>query len=115
MIGKLTIGVKWAPLENAINVPIHRPSVLGNPFVIDKDNSRESVCKRYEEWLMEKMNQGDRAILTEMNRIGKLLLAGSNVNLTCFCKGKGYEDRLCHGEVIVEVIQDAIAHRVIEK
>ena len=108
MIGKITIGTIWDAIpESSVGVYIGRsskqPSVLGNPFVINASRTREEACEQYEEYLMDKMNQGDREVLTELNRIGSILLSGKDVLLRCYCK-----NRLCHGEFIEEVIMDHI-------
>jgi hypothetical protein len=115
MIGSITIGVVWNPSKSAQNVYIGRgtknPSPLANPYPITAYRSREEACDQYEEYLMERMNQGDKAILTELNRIGKHLLAGEDVHLLCYCSHKGLR---CHGEFIQSVIEDALVHHVIE-
>lgn len=113
-MGKLTVGVKWMPLEDAVNIPIHRHSPLANPFPINAGRSREEACEMYEDYLMEMLNRGDKVIHEALNQIMTLLAEGKNVHLTCFCKGKGYENRQCHGDFIKEVIEDAIVHQAID-
>lgn len=113
MYGKITIGTVWEKVEGAENIYIgrgsHNPSPLGNPFIINGHNSRDNVCDRYAEYLPSQMNAGNQVILSEMNRIARLIMSGTNVNLQCYCKGKR-----CHGETIKEIIEDALTHRVVE-
>lgn len=113
MIGKISVGTIWdkVPL-NSVGVYIGRsskhPSPLGNPFIINASRTRKEACEQYEEYLMDKMNQGDREVLTELNRIGSFVLSGKDVILQCYCKGKQ-----CHGRSIKFVLDDAITHKVL--
>ena len=73
---------------------IGRPSVLGNPFIIGKDGSRDEVIEKYHRYLWEKIKQKNRLICNELNRLKYLSINGS-VNLICYCFPKN-----CHGNVI---------------
>jgi Domain of unknown function (DUF4326) len=69
-------------------------SVLGNPFVIGKDGSREEVIKKYRAWLWaEVWALGE--VWKELRRIKKLVEEREDVQLVCWC-GAGR----CHGDVI---------------
>ena len=112
MLGKLTVGTIWDNKPDAVNVYIGRsskaPSPLGNPWVITAQNSRDVVCDKYEEYIMDQLNTGNTKIKSELNRIGKLLIQGQNVHLTCYCKGKGYEDRRCHGDFLKAIVDEKL-------
>ena len=114
MMGSIKVGTLWNPLPEHINIYIGRgtkePSPLANPFVITGSCSREQSISLYEEWLMKQMNQGNKVVLAEMNRIAKLVVQGKDINLMCYCTHKGLP---CHGEFISQVISDAITHKVI--
>lgn len=70
----------------AHDVYIGRPSKWGNPFVIGKDGDRETVLRKYREWIR---TQPDLlAALPELK--GK--------TLGCWCK-----PRACHGDVLAEL------------
>lgn len=109
MIGKINVGNLWNPLPGYENIYIGRatkhPSVLGNPFIITGSCSREESIAKYEEYLFTQMNQGNKPILREMNRIAKLVRSGKDINLLCDCTHKGLA---CHGMYIREVILDAL-------
>lgn len=109
MLGKIHIGTLWSPMEGYENVYIGRgtkhPSVLGNPFVITGSCSREESISKYEDYLINEMNQGNKAILREMNRIAKLVKAGKDINLQCYCSHKNL---VCHGQVIKTIVLDAL-------
>ncbi len=109
MLGKITIGQVWNPIKGAKNVYIGRsskaPSPLGNPYVISAKLTRDDACNKYEEYLVEQLNQGNKIIRAELNRIGSMVLAGQHVNLLCYCK-----DKRCHGEFI----RDLISERLLE-
>ena len=70
---------------------IGRPSVLGNPYVIGKDGSRDEVCDKFEEYV---------------KNTPKVLDAIKNLNdndiLGCWCKQKNKNVR-CHGDSIVKI------------
>jgi len=68
-------------------VYIGRPSKWGNPFVINRDGTREEVIAKYRIWLL-----GQPAKVAAAKRE----LAGKD--LVCFCAPKG-----CHGDVLLEV------------
>jgi len=71
------------------DVYIGRPSKWGNPFIVGKDGTLEEVIAKYKNRLLK--NKELMASLHELK--GK--------RLGCFCKPK-----LCHGDVLVELIND---------
>ena len=107
MLGKITIGTIWSPIDGAENVYIGRsskaPSPLGNPYVINAHCTRDQACDLYNDYLIENLNQGNKQIRDEMNRIGSMVLQGKHVNLTCYCHNKR-----CHGEIIRDLISEQI-------
>lgn len=78
---------------------IGRPSVLGNPFVLDKDGDRDEVVEKYRQWLWKKIRQKNRSVCQELNRLKRLSESGS-VNLVCWCSPKS-----CHGDVIKNCLE----------
>jgi hypothetical protein len=74
---------------------IGRGSILGNPFKIGKDGSREEVIKKYEEHIYDIMYDLDG----ELTVIGRAIYRlPSNAILGCYCKPKA-----CHGDIIVKI------------
>lgn len=69
---------------------IGRPSKWGNPFEIGKDGNRETVVKKYKEWILKNPKLIDDA---------KRELKGHD--LVCFCAPK-----LCHGNILLEIINE---------
>ncbi len=113
MIGTLTVGTIWDKPLDKVRIYIGRSSKfgspLGNPFIINGSVSRDEACDAYENYLMEQMNQGNKQVINEMNRIAKLVQSGEDVLLQCYCKHK---DLRCHGDFIKQVIDDALTHKV---
>jgi hypothetical protein len=73
---------------------IGRPSIFGNPFIINKHGSRDDVIKKYENYFNNKIEND----LNFQNEIVNLFLELKNtkqLTLICWC----YPQR-CHGEVI---------------
>ncbi len=101
---------KHQPTEN--DVYIGRGSPLGNPYT-SKDlkntiaqyqcSSREESVEKYESYLKEKIEQKNKLICDELNRIYKLVKDGNSVNFICYCAPK-----LCHGEIIKKFIEEKL-------
>ena len=87
--------------------PIHRPSPLGNPFKIDKKNSRAMVIQQYREWLKGRLltvnptSKAFQILLDDYQKNGTIILR-------CFCDVDSTKTEppfyQCHGEVIRELI-----------
>ncbi|WP_419663862.1 hypothetical protein Dvar_40910 [Desulfosarcina variabilis str. Montpellier] len=91
--------------SNTIRIAIDRPHLLGNPFIIGRDGDRETVIKKYREWLNAEFCKNPRdphltPIDREMMRIHKAYLDGKDVHLVCNC-----HPLPCHGQVIKEIIE----------
>jgi len=76
--------------QSSYDIYIGRPSIWGNPFVVGKDGTREEVVDKYRQW-----------ILTQPRLLVGLRELKDKV-LGCHCHPK-----LCHGDVIVELIEGA--------
>lgn len=75
--------------DDFYDVYIGRGSQWGNPFKIGKDGTREEVIEKYQEYL-----KGNPKLVEE----AKKELKGKK--LGCYCK-----PLLCHGDVLVELIE----------
>ncbi len=84
---------------------VGRPSILGNPYEIGKDGSREEVIKKYRKWLwvMHKSNGNARKILDKLVDIAKK----HEIKLGCWCA-----PRECHADVIKKYIMWRIIEEV---
>lgn len=77
------------------DVYIGRGSKWGNPFKMDKNNSREDVIERYEKWIRGKPN-----LLKDLPElIGK--------KLGCFCAPKA-----CHGDILKKLLIEQIDYEL---
>ena len=118
MLGKLTVGVIWKQPKDKVNIYIGRKnkglkaSPLACPYTINIDHTRDEVIDAYEDYLFKELNQGNKLIVGEMNRISNLLIEGKDVNLICYCVDKGLA---CHGEIIKEIIDDAFVNGIFNK
>lgn len=73
------------------DVYIGRPSIWGNPFIVGKDGNRNTVIKKYLNYVL--MND---KLLSELKYLkGK--------RLGCFCKPKS-----CHGDVLVHLLEEGL-------
>lgn len=77
---------------------IGRPSLLGNPFIIGRDGTRNQVIEKYKSWLLNKL-QTDEAIQEEFLELVYSYTAKQELNLVCWCHPEP-----CHGDIIKEYI-----------
>jgi hypothetical protein len=77
------------------DIYIGRGSKWGNPYVINRDGTREEVIERYKQYLWDSLLKGDITIEDLLNLEGKVL--------GCFCKPKA-----CHGDIIVSAVEWAV-------
>jgi len=66
---------------------IGRGTLLGNPYVIDKDGTRDEVIAMYEKYALK-----DPEVLDAIEALPESAILG------CFCKPKH-----CHGDVIIKI------------
>ncbi|MCI0392156.1 MAG: DUF4326 domain-containing protein [Acidobacteria bacterium] len=81
---------------------IGRPSVLGNPYTIGKDGTREEVIQRYRDWLWRQIKlRGE--VYRELQRLVAKAKA-EDLILICWCK---QPDRPidCHGDVVKRAVE----------
>jgi len=100
VLGQMRQGIR---IVNRINgkvsgVYVGRPSLLGNPFRIGPDGSREQVVEKYRVWLREQYRQGG-AVKEELRRLAHQLIERRQLTLICHCVPKR-----CHAEVIRDAI-----------
>ncbi len=83
---------------------VGRPSPLGNPFRLEREEDRDAVISSYERWLRERILKRDGRVCDELNRLYKKLLEDGGLELTCWCAPKP-----CHADVIRAVLLEAVA------
>lgn len=82
------------------SVYIGRGSIFGNPFVIDRENSRNKVCDMYESYFANKIST-DPEFLKEVFKLHYTGMSAGTIVLGCFCAPKR-----CHGETIKRFLED---------
>jgi len=80
---------------------IGRPSPLGNPFQLEKEEDRLSVISRYREWILGQIMAKDEQVLSELSRLRQIAIEKGELRLQCWCAPKH-----CHGDVIKEIIEN---------
>lgn len=84
----IVVNIKRAECE----VPIHRGTIWGNPFIIGLDGDRATVNVKYENWLRRQPH-----LLVRLPQLrGKAL--------GCFCAPKA-----CHGHVLARLADERTA------
>ena len=78
---------------------VGRPTVLGNPFEIGRDGSREEVIAKYREWFY---THGVKSLKVrkELQRLKHLHALSGSLCLLCWCSPAP-----CHAEVIKEYLE----------
>jgi hypothetical protein len=84
---------------------IGRPSALGNPFKIGIDGSRSECIALYKRYLYKKIRDKDKAVISELHRLKKILQENKKLDLTCWCKDVNHPNRSCHGDVIKSILE----------
>lgn len=84
-------------------VYIGRPSVLGNPFAIGRDGSREEVIRKYQEWLREEWKK-EGAVHKELLKLAHEYKSRGSLTLVCWCAPLP-----CHGDFIKHAIETLVA------
>jgi len=112
LFGKIEVVNKYKHKETNNDVYIGRGSSLGNPYtsknLLDtiaefQCSSREGSIEKYKEYLLNKIEQKDKSICDELNKIYKIIKDGTDVYLICFCVPKK-----CHGNIIKKIIEEKI-------
>lgn len=93
------------------NEYIGRGSPLGNPYshldsskAVIKVDTREDAIEAYRGWLTTQIQEGNPEVITELDRLAGIALDKGKLVLRCYCAPKP-----CHGDVIKQVLLEAIA------
>jgi len=78
---------------------IGRPSIFGNPYIIERDGTRKEVVELYRQYFLLKVARDEQ--------FKKRILALKGKKLGCYCKPLP-----CHGDVIVEYLEGKSAEGV---
>jgi len=73
-------------------------SVLGNPFKIGRDGTREEALVKYRRWLWEQINLKNEVYL-ELRRIAARAAYG-DIALLCWCAPKP-----CHADLVKRAVE----------
>lgn len=88
------------PRRGAVVVNIMRPNLLGNPFVVGRDGTRDQVCQKYRQWIRDKI-RNDAVIKNIVWQLAAADEYGVDVDLVCCCLPKR-----CHGQEILSIIYE---------
>jgi hypothetical protein len=81
---------------------IGRPSLLGNPFAIGRDGTREEVIDRYRVWLWRQIKlRGE--VYRELQRL-TAKAKEEDLILICWCK-RPDRQIACHGDVVKRAVE----------
>ena len=83
-------------------VYIGRPSLLGNPYVIGKDGTRDQVIGLYRSWLWRQIELRSE-VYQELRRLAEKANEEDMV-LICWCKHPKFPTG-CHGDVVKRAIE----------
>lgn len=83
----------WTGGEEA---KVDRSTVLGNPFGIGRDGTRDEVIAKYREWLWGQIEERGEVWEALLRLLSRARRAGDNgLGLACWCAPKR-----CHAEII---------------
>jgi hypothetical protein len=81
-------------------VYVGRPTPLGNPFRLLREEDRDEVVARYATWLKEQLRRGNPEVIRALEELYRTLKRRGSITLVCFCA-----PRRCHAEVIAEKLR----------
>ena len=74
---------------------VGRPTPLGNPFRLLREEDREWVVSQYAAWLRDQLRRGNPEVSRALEELYRALKRRGHITLLCFCA-----PRRCHAEVI---------------
>ena len=77
----ITVGNKK---HGARGIYVGRPSPLGNPFVLHREEQRAAVIRDYEDWLAEQLLDPSSPTSREIHRLAELARK-QDLCLVCWC------------------------------
>ena len=86
--------------ENKDAVYCGRGSILGNPFEIDRNHTREKVCSLYEVHFHKQVRNNPN-FFNELKRLNEIGIKQGYLELGCFCVPKQ-----CHVETIKHFLEN---------
>lgn len=84
-------------------VYIGRGSPLGNPWPMDREVDRNTVCDKYEKHIATMIAAQNPEIINELNRLAYMAV-DAPLKLVCFCAPKR-----CHGDTIKRILEEGLA------
>ena len=94
--------------EAPTHIYIGRPSVLGNPYRIGVNGTREEVIEKYTTWFRYQLEYNHH-VVSEIRRLREVHLEYPNLYLICWCAPLA-----CHGHVIASVLDGMAAGQAID-
>jgi hypothetical protein len=89
--------IKVARKGQAQGFYVGRPTPLGNPFRLEKEDQRDQVVNQYATWLQDQIRRGNPEVIRALDELYRALRHRGSITLICFCA-----PRRCHAEVIAE-------------
>jgi Domain of unknown function (DUF4326) len=83
-----------------------RGSPLGNPFKIKTEAERADAIASYEQWLKEKIDEGDRSVIGALDALVARFRAEEHLVIYCWCRSYGQDAPACHADVIARVVRE---------
>jgi hypothetical protein len=85
---------------------VGRPSLLGNPFEIGKDGTRDEVIVKYDHWFTKQL-QSSVQLQEKMIQLSNQLEKERSLTLVCWCA-----PRNCHAEIIKKTLLELAYEKI---
>ena len=82
---------------------VGRPTILGNPFRIDEQITREESIQRYAEWFISKIKSRNNHFIQHLHIMEHMLKENGKLDLVCWCAPE-----MCHADLIKQVLLNKI-------
>lgn len=80
-----------------------KESPLSNPIALPSENQRNKVCDAYGLYLIDKIENSDQAIMTELMKLRELYCKHGKLDLVCWCAPKR-----CHCDTIKHIMDTSM-------
>ena len=80
---------------------VGRPSPLGNPFVMTREEARDEVCDKYARWFDAQVAAQNDRVMNELRRLWRVGTTSGVLRLACYCAPKR-----CHAETIARYLRE---------
>jgi len=89
--------------EMASAIYVGRPSALGNPWTLRKDEDPGSTLEKYKAWLNLQWKTKNPRVVSALKRLAQSYKDNGELTLACWCAPNP-----CHADIIAKAVQNIV-------